>query len=235
MGRSRSRDRHGVEPVTGSITVQCPHCGAESVVLAGAANKRWLCDACGGLIDLAGEATATAPPSPAAEAAEPAKAHASRWMDGLTPEQQAAIRAEMAADPELLRNELARVRRETSAKVMGKGARSPLLRLMGAFLVLTGGFTAALPFAARFLGRLEEDLVPDAATGLLAVSPPLALLLGIGLMITGTALALGRRWGAHATAILAVFACFVFAFHAGVVAAALLIIVTLFLTRRSLE
>lgn len=221
--------------MSGAKTVECPHCGALNVILAGAANKRWMCDTCGGLIDLGG-AEAAAEPAPKDEGAPPEKVHASPWMEGLSPEQQAAIRAELAADPNILRNELARVRRETTEKVMGAGARSPVLRLLGALLVLAGAFTAALPFANRFLGRLGDALPLD---GVLAdfveISAPVALLLGLGLMISGAALSFGRRWAAHASAIMLVFACFAFQFHMAVVFFAVAFILGLFLTRRALE
>ena len=222
----------------GSHVIECPHCGAESVVLAGAANKRWMCDACGGLIDLREASETSAEPKRTDGAAAPDKPRASRWMEGLTPDQQEAIRAELAANPEILRNELARVRRETAEKVMGKGARSPLLRLIGGIVVLGGAFTAGQPFAGRLLNRMGDDFAmagAEGATGMVPISIPIAILLGISLMAAGAALAFGRRWGAHSSAILLVFACFVYQFHAGVVAFALCMIMGLFLTRRALE
>jgi len=230
--------------MSGANTIECPHCGAPNVVLAGAANKRWMCDACGGLIDLrdpadaSGDANSTEADSgekPDSEA-RPAKVHASRWMEGLTPGQQAAIREELASNPEILRNELARVRRETAAKAMGAGARSPLLRLIGGMLVLAGAFSATLPFVDRVLGELDGgDSLQGLLGELLTVSPPLAILLGLGLMVSGAALAFGRRWGAHASAVLMVFACFVFSFQPAVAGFALLTILALFATRKALE
>jgi len=223
--------------MTGTNSVRCPHCDAESVVLAGAANKRWMCDVCGGLIDLR-DASEAAEMPPADDTPARAKVHASRWMDGLTPEQQAAIRAELAADPDLVRKELARVRRETAEKVLGAGARSPLLRLIGSVVVLAGAFTVALPFARRVIEHTLEEFATAGGgivADLMAVSAPTAIMLGLGLLGAGGGLAFGRRWGAHASAILVVLACIVFNFNLTVVAFALTVILALFVARRALS
>lgn len=218
-------------------TVTCPHCGAETVVLPGTATRRWVCGECGGLIDLRTpeEIAAASTNHPSPDSATE-KAHASKWLEGLTPEQQEAIRAELAADPDIVRRELQRVRRETVERSIGRGSPTALSRVVAAAVMLAGCFLAMRPIAAAFLREMGEELdLPELAATQAAGGAALSIGLGVGLVVCALALAVGRRWGAHGAALLLVAACFDLAFHPAMVTYAFAVLLGLFLARRGLE